>query len=49
MSTPIPVSGTTQDTRTTLTQSAGMLEALTPYFCTWNHSFLIKVPIFIII
>ena len=28
MSTPIPVSGATQDTRTTLTQSAGMLEAV---------------------
>ena len=42
MSTPIPVSGATQDTRTTLTQSAGMLEALTVYFCTWNHFFLIR-------
>ena len=28
MSTPIPVSGATQDTRTTLTQSAGMLDII---------------------
>ena len=34
MSTPIPVSGSTEDTRTTLTQSAGMLEVLIVYFCT---------------
>ena len=34
MSTPIPVSGRTEDTRTTLTQSAGMLEVLIVYFNT---------------
>ena len=34
MSTPIPVSGATRDTRTTLTQSAGMSEVLIVYFNT---------------
>ena len=49
ISTPIPVSGATQDTRTTLTQSAGMLEVVIVYFYTWNHSFLIKFITIIII
>ena len=44
MSTPIPVSGTTQDTRTTLTQSAGMLETLTVYFLCMESFLLNKGP-----